>query len=163
MLFQRRGVSKANQLLFSELVPHATWGLYRQNRSATFLARLIASAPAGKSGWFAAATRAAPPCAKAPARMTRATITVQRLPGKSRRCPQQDARICPPDDALPYLAPDLSATVHGGRIALAAIAREMGRAAEESRRRFLRYRFPRPLRAPSAGRCRFNHRAVGDA
>lgn len=56
-----------------------------------------------------------------------------RFAGKSRQCPDADARICPKDDGLPYLAPDLSATVYGGRVALAAMAREMNRGAEESR------------------------------
>ncbi len=56
-----------------------------------------------------------------------------RFAGKSRQCPNADARVCPPDDGLPYLAPDLSSTVYGGRIALAAMAHEMNRAADESR------------------------------
>jgi hypothetical protein len=56
-----------------------------------------------------------------------------RFLGKSRQCPGADARVCPKDDGLPYLAPDLSATVFGGRIALAAMAREMHRGAEEAR------------------------------
>jgi hypothetical protein len=94
--------------------------------------RLIAPAPAGTSGWFATATRAAPAFAKPSVRMTQAPITPA-LPRQPRQCPQQDARICPPDDGLTYLAPDLSATVYGGESRSPPIAREMGRAAEESR------------------------------
>ncbi len=56
-----------------------------------------------------------------------------RFAGKSRQCPDADARVCPKDDGLPYLAPDLSATVYGGRIALAAMAHEMHRSADEAR------------------------------
>jgi hypothetical protein len=56
-----------------------------------------------------------------------------RFLGKSRQCPAADARVCPKDDGLPYLAPDLSATVYGGRVALAAMAREMNRGVDEAR------------------------------
>ncbi len=41
-----------------------------------------------------------------------------------------DARHCPTDPRLPYLAPDLSATVYGGRRALAQMADRLGRADE---------------------------------
>ncbi|MGE5645617.1 MAG: MGH1-like glycoside hydrolase domain-containing protein [Acidobacteriota bacterium] len=53
-----------------------------------------------------------------------------RFQGKPRECPNEDARLCPKVDGLPYLAPDLSASVYGGRMALAAMARELGRADE---------------------------------
>jgi hypothetical protein len=56
-----------------------------------------------------------------------------RFRGKPKACPGQDARVCPKVEGLPYLAPDLSATVYGGRVALAAMAREMGRASDEER------------------------------
>jgi Mannosylglycerate hydrolase MGH1-like glycoside hydrolase domain len=56
-----------------------------------------------------------------------------RFRGKPKACPNGDARVCPRVEGLPYLAPDLSATVYGGRVALAAMAREMGRSAEEAR------------------------------
>lgn len=42
-------------------------------------------------------------------------------------CPDDDARKCPPVPSLPRLCPDLSATVFGGRIALAAMAQALGR------------------------------------
>lgn len=56
-----------------------------------------------------------------------------RWTGMPNRCPDGDARICPPDPSLPRLAPDLSATVYGGRVALAAMARALGRNAEADR------------------------------
>ncbi len=56
-----------------------------------------------------------------------------RFAGKPNRCPNNDARLCPKVNGLPYLAPDLSATVYGGRIALAQMARTMGRRSEEAR------------------------------
>ncbi|MBZ5582358.1 MAG: alpha-L-rhamnosidase [Acidobacteriia bacterium] len=56
-----------------------------------------------------------------------------RFKGKPKACPNQDARECPKVEGLPYLAPDLSATVYGGRVALAAMAREMGRPGEQER------------------------------
>ena len=56
-----------------------------------------------------------------------------RFRAKPKQCPNGDARVCPAVEGLPYLAPDLSATVYGGRVALAAMAREMGRASEEAR------------------------------
>jgi hypothetical protein len=56
-----------------------------------------------------------------------------RFAGKPAQCPNADARVCPKVEGLPYLAPDLSATVYGGRLALAAMAREMNRGAEEAR------------------------------
>lgn len=56
-----------------------------------------------------------------------------RFHGMPKACPDEDARVCPRVEGLPYLAPDLSATVYGGRVALAAMAREMGRPGEEAR------------------------------
>lgn len=56
-----------------------------------------------------------------------------RFKGKPKQCPNDDARICPKVEGLPYLAPDLSASVYGGRVALARMARELGNAAEEAR------------------------------
>jgi len=41
-----------------------------------------------------------------------------------------DARWCPAAGRLPYVAPDLSATVFGGRLALAEMARALGREEE---------------------------------
>lgn len=41
-----------------------------------------------------------------------------------------DARGCSKDGQLPYIAPDLSATVYGGRRALAVMAHRLGRPAE---------------------------------
>jgi hypothetical protein len=109
------------------------WDLYRQNRSSSFLDKTYRAC----SRWDEWLTRY---------RNTRGSGLCEafctydtghdnspRFLGKSRQCPNADARVCPPDDGLPYLAPDLSSTVYGGRIALAAIAHEMGRPAEESR------------------------------
>jgi hypothetical protein len=56
-----------------------------------------------------------------------------RFRGKPHNCPGADARVCPNVPGLPYLAPDLSATVYGGRVALAAMAAEMGRGTERDR------------------------------
>ncbi len=48
-------------------------------------------------------------------------------------CPDHDARKCPPVPSLPRLCPDLSATVYGGRIALAGMARALGKEHEADR------------------------------
>ena len=56
-----------------------------------------------------------------------------RWAGIPNRCPDGDARKCPPIPSLPRLCPDLSATVYGARIALAAMARALGKPNEESR------------------------------
>jgi len=56
-----------------------------------------------------------------------------RWEGMPNRCPDADARKCPPVPSLPRLCPDLSATVHGGRIALAAMARALGKDSEADR------------------------------
>jgi hypothetical protein len=53
-----------------------------------------------------------------------------RWTGMPNRCPDADARKLPPEPSLPRLAPDLSATVYGGRVALAAMARALGKRAE---------------------------------
>ena len=53
-----------------------------------------------------------------------------RLAGVPRRCPEDDARICPREGKLPYLAPDLSASVYGGRVALSRLAEKLGRTGE---------------------------------
>jgi hypothetical protein len=49
------------------------------------------------------------------------------------RCPDADARNLPPEPSLPRLSPDLSATVYGGRVALSAMARALGKRAEADR------------------------------
>jgi hypothetical protein len=56
-----------------------------------------------------------------------------RWKGIPNRCPDADARKFPPDLALPRLCPDLSATVYGGRIALAAMARALAKPDDEAR------------------------------
>ncbi len=49
------------------------------------------------------------------------------------RCPDGDARRCPGNLTLPRIAPDLSATVYGGRTALVAMARALGKGNEADR------------------------------
>jgi hypothetical protein len=49
------------------------------------------------------------------------------------RCPDADARKCPPMPSMPRLCPDLSATVYGGRIALAEMAKALGKPDESAR------------------------------
>lgn len=56
-----------------------------------------------------------------------------RWKGMPNRCPDADARKLPPEPSLPRLSPDLSATVFGGRVALAAMARALGRNADADR------------------------------
>jgi hypothetical protein len=56
-----------------------------------------------------------------------------RWTGMPNRCPDADARKLPPEPSLPRLAPDLSATVYGGRVALAAMARALGKRSESDR------------------------------
>jgi hypothetical protein len=53
--------------------------------------------------------------------------------GIPNRCPDADARKCPPLPSMPRLCPDLSATVYGGRIALAKMARALGKKSEAAR------------------------------
>ncbi len=53
-----------------------------------------------------------------------------RVQGLPRACPGGDARNCADVRNLPWLAPDLSATVYGGRVALAAMAAALGHRAE---------------------------------
>ena len=56
-----------------------------------------------------------------------------RWAGMSDQCPEADAKKCPPVPALPRLCPDLSATEFGARVALAAMAKALGKNAEASR------------------------------
>jgi hypothetical protein len=56
-----------------------------------------------------------------------------RWQGEPNRCADGDARICPEGPGLPRLCPDLSATVYGGRVALAAMAQAMGKTGEADR------------------------------
>lgn len=56
-----------------------------------------------------------------------------RWAGLPNRCPDGDARKCPPIASLPRLCPDLSATVYGGRVALAEMARALGKKDEADR------------------------------
>lgn len=53
--------------------------------------------------------------------------------GVPNRCPDADARKCPDVPGMPRLCPDLSATVYGGRVALAAMAKALGRTSEADR------------------------------
>lgn len=56
-----------------------------------------------------------------------------RWAGVANRCPDADARKCPSDASVPRLCPDLSATVYGGRVALAAMAKALGKGDEQAR------------------------------
>jgi len=56
-----------------------------------------------------------------------------RWAGMPNQCPNKDARICPSAPGLPRLCPDLSATVFGARVALASMARALGKSAEADR------------------------------
>jgi hypothetical protein len=53
--------------------------------------------------------------------------------GIPNRCPDADARKFPAIASMPRLCPDLSATVYGGRMALAAMAKALGKRDEEAR------------------------------
>ena len=53
--------------------------------------------------------------------------------GMPNACPDGDARRCPQAPGLPRLCPDLSATVYGGRVALAEMARALGKRSEADR------------------------------
>jgi hypothetical protein len=49
------------------------------------------------------------------------------------RCPNNDAKQCPPIATMPRLCPDLSATVYSARLALAAMAKALGKKDEAAR------------------------------
>lgn len=53
-----------------------------------------------------------------------------RFHGVPKKCPNEDATLCNTTGGVPYLAPDLSASVYGGRVALAKMAETLGKAAE---------------------------------
>jgi hypothetical protein len=57
-----------------------------------------------------------------------------RWAGCAPQCPDRDARRCPPNRTLPRLCPDLSATIYGARIALAAMAKALGKTSESAQR-----------------------------
>jgi hypothetical protein len=56
-----------------------------------------------------------------------------RWAGIPNRGPDADARKCPPLPSMPRLCPDLSATVYGGRVALAGMAAALGKSSEADR------------------------------
>lgn len=56
-----------------------------------------------------------------------------RWAGIPNRCPDADARKSPLIPSMPRICPDLSATVYGGRIALAAMAHALGKRDEAAR------------------------------
>jgi hypothetical protein len=56
-----------------------------------------------------------------------------RWKGIPNRCPDNDAKKCPPIPSMPRLCPDLSATVYGARIALAAMANALGKKDDAAR------------------------------
>lgn len=109
------------------------WDLYQQNRNAAFIEKAYRSC--GRwDDWLVKYrnTRGTGLC-EAFCTYDTGHDNSPRFEGKPRQCPDADARVCPKAEGLPYLAPDLSATVYGGRIALAAMARELGKPAEETR------------------------------
>jgi len=55
-----------------------------------------------------------------------------RFAGLPEECPDDDAAVCPDSAKLPYLAPDLSASVYGGRVAMANMAERLGKPGEAS-------------------------------
>lgn len=56
-----------------------------------------------------------------------------RWKGIPNRCPDSDARKCPPIATMPRLCPDLSATTYGGRVALAAMAKALDKRDDAAR------------------------------
>lgn len=56
-----------------------------------------------------------------------------RWAGMPNQCPNKDARTHHPIASLPRLCPDLSATVYGGRLALAEMAKALGKTSEADR------------------------------
>ena len=56
-----------------------------------------------------------------------------RWAGMPRQCPDADARKCADIPTLPRLCPDLSATVYGGRMVLATMAKVLGKRDDEAR------------------------------
>ncbi len=56
-----------------------------------------------------------------------------RWAGIPNQCPHADARLCPALPSMPRLCPDLSATTYGARLALAAMARALGKTPEADR------------------------------
>lgn len=56
-----------------------------------------------------------------------------RWAGIPNRCPETNAKKFPPKLGVPRLCPDLSATTYGARIALAAMAKALGKNAESDR------------------------------
>lgn len=56
-----------------------------------------------------------------------------RWAGLPNACPNGDARILPDGKGLPRLSPDLSATTYGGRVALASMAKALGKNNEADR------------------------------
>jgi hypothetical protein len=56
-----------------------------------------------------------------------------RWKGVPNRCPESDAKKFPEGLGVPRLCPDLSATVYGGRVALAKMAHAMGRAPQQAK------------------------------
>jgi hypothetical protein len=109
------------------------WELYQENRGAAFLSKAY-SACTRWDQWLMKYrnTRQTGLC-EAFCEYDTGHDNSPRWKGKPKACPQGDARVCPKVEGLPFLAPDLSATVYGGRVALAAMARELGRGAEQSR------------------------------
>ena len=53
-----------------------------------------------------------------------------RFRGLPKACPEREAANCPDDPRLPYAAPDLTATMFGGRMAMAKIATALGNSNE---------------------------------
>jgi hypothetical protein len=109
------------------------WDLYLRDRDAAFLERAYAACTRWDDWLMKYRNTRGTGLCEAFCEYDTGHDNSPRFRGKPKQCPNGDARVCPAVEGLPYLAPDLSATVYGGRIALAAMAREMSRPSEEAR------------------------------
>lgn len=123
----------SSQIQMAVAIAATAWDLYTRNRHAGFLERAYRACSRWDE-WLMRYrnTRGAGLC-EAFCTYDTGQDHSPRFRGKPDRCRDDDARLCPKVEGLPYLAPDLSATVYGGRIALASMAKELGRSIEHAR------------------------------
>jgi len=109
------------------------WDLYQQNRRAAFLDKAYRACSRWDE-WLVRYrnTRGSGLC-EAFCTYDTGHDNSPRFVGKSRQCPQQDARICPPDDGLLTSRPIFPPPYTAAASRSPPSPRETGRAAEESR------------------------------
>lgn len=129
----RRDKTGSGQIQMAVPIAATAWELYGRNGNAAFLDRAYVACSRWDEWLMRYRNTRRTGLCEAFCTYDTGQDNSPRFAGIPNRCLDDDARLCPKVNRLPFLAPDLSATVYGGRIALAAMAKEMNHRHEQAR------------------------------